>query len=68
MSRQILIQFKMYHKQLFVYHGGHPSAKQGKLDKHLCRAERKYSLAEKKLQEQKKKERQNKVSSSFAWN
>lgn len=38
-----------------------PSVDQGKLDKHLCRAERKYSLAEKKLQEQKKKERQNKV-------
>ncbi|KAM4537351.1 E3 ubiquitin/ISG15 ligase TRIM25 isoform 1-T2 [Odontesthes bonariensis] len=32
----------------------------GTLDKQLCRVERKYSLAEKKLQEQKEKERQNK--------
>lgn len=55
----------MYREQIFVSHGAHPTVDQGKLDKHLCRAERKYSLAEKKLQEQKKKERQNKVSSSF---
>lgn len=61
---QIFIQFKMYRKQLFVSHGNHPSVYQGKLDKHLCRAEQKYSLAEKKLQEQKKKERQNKVNTS----
>lgn len=32
----------------------------GTLDKHLYRVERKYSLAERKLQEQKEKERQNK--------
>ncbi|CAJ1085907.1 E3 ubiquitin/ISG15 ligase TRIM25 isoform X1 [Xyrichtys novacula] len=32
----------------------------GVLDKQLCRVERKYSMAERKLQEQKEKERQNK--------
>ena len=34
---------------------------QGALDKQMYRVERKYSMAEKKLQEQKEKERQNKV-------
>lgn len=34
---------------------------QGTLDKQLYRVERKYSMAERKLQEQKEKERQNKV-------
>lgn len=34
---------------------------QGSLDKQLYRVERKYSMAERKLQEQKEKERQNKV-------
>lgn len=34
---------------------------QGNLDKQLYKVERKYSKAERKLQEQKEKERQNKV-------
>lgn len=38
-----------------------PDAEQGSLDKQLYRVDRKYSLTEKKLQEQKEKERQNKV-------
>lgn len=38
-----------------------PDAEQGALDKQLYRVDRKYSLTEKKLQEQKEKERQNKV-------
>lgn len=38
-----------------------PDVHQGTLDKQLYRVEKKYSMAEKKLQEQKKKERQNKV-------
>lgn len=38
-----------------------PYVHQVTLDKQLYRVERKYSMAEKKLQEQKEKERQNKV-------
>lgn len=39
----------------------HTYVLQGTLDKQLYRVDRKYSMAEKKLQEQKEKERQNKV-------